>query len=283
MQVLQTCKDLLKQRVNAFSNFRGTARSPIAAILAISGNPDRTLENGLLVNNLLKKEFWSSTYLSIAAMTIAQLAQPSQYEHIASRTRAIYDLMKADHPFLTTSEDSVFCSLMALSEKSDGLLARDTEQCYQILKGNFFSSGAVQSLSQVLALCDGQANEKCQRTMDLFNRLKDNGLKYGTGFELPTLGVLAMSCGNPSEIAQEISEIDAWLSQQKGFGFLSSISKKQRLMYAGILAQGDYIQNDTMQTAAVSGTISLIIAQEVAMCAAIAASSTAASSAATNN
>lgn len=277
--VLEDCKNLLKQKVGVFSNFRSTARSPISALLATSSNPEQTLENGLLVYQLLKKDFWTSTYLPLAAMIIAQMAQSSQYEGIASRTRTIYDRMRKEHPFLTSGEDSTFCALMALSEKRDDVMIEDAEQCYQNLKPNFFSSNAVQSLSHVLALCDGQPDMKCRKTMELFEKLKVAGHKYGTDHELPTLGVLAMSGGNSDEIVQEIAEIDDWLSQQKGFGLFSSITRKQRLMYAGIVAQRDYLNEETLQTAAVNGTISLIVAQEAAMYAAVAASSAAAAAA----
>lgn len=276
--VLQASKNLIKEKVSAFSNFRGMARSPIAAMLATSEIPEQTLENGLQVYELLKKEFWSSTYLPLAAMIIAQMAPTYQYEQIASRTRTIYNRMKSEHPFLTSSEDSAFCALMALSEKSDETLIDEMEECYQQLKPNFFSGNAVQSLSHVLALCDGTVSEKCDRTMELFNRLKAAGRKYGTDYELPTLGVLAMSGGDLDSIVTEMIEIDEWLSEQKGFGFFGSITKKQRLMYAGILAQRDYINENTLQTAAVGSTISLIVAQQAAMCAAIAASSAAAAS-----
>ena len=77
------------------------------------------------------------------------------------------------------------------------------------------------------------------------------------------------------EIAAEMAEIDQWLSEQKGFGFFSSISAKQRLMYAGMIAQQDYINDKMMQSAAVNGVISLIVAQQAAMCAAITASAAA--------
>jgi len=281
--VLEDCKNLLKQKVSFFSNFRGTAKSPIAALLATSGNPSQILENGLLVYELLKKDFWTSSYLPLAAMIIAQMSQPSQYEKIASRTRSIYDLMKKEHPFLTSSEDSAFCGLMALSHKDDDAMIEDAEQCYSNLKPNFFSSNAVQSLSHVLALCDGDSYTKCKKTMELFEKLKTAGHKYGTDYELPTLGVLAMSGGDLDEIIQEIDEIDDWLSQQKGFGLFSSITRKQRLMYAGIIAQKDFLNKDTMQAAAVNSTISLIIAQQAAMCAAIAASSAAAANSSSSN
>lgn len=282
-KVLKYCKGLLKNRVGAFSNFRGTARIPIAAMLAVSENPEKELENALKMHDLLKKYFWASTYLPLAALILTEMASEDEYDKIAVRTRIIYERMKAEHPFLTSGEDSAFCALMALSDKSDDMLIQEAESCYHILKENFFSLNAVQSLSHVLALCDGNAELKCQRTMELFTRLKEAGYKYGTSYELPTLGILSMSKADSCEIVRDMIEVDDWLSNQKGFGFLGSVSKKQRLMYAGILVQKDYFSEETMQTAAVNGTISLLVVQEAAMCAAVAASSAAASSGASSN
>lgn len=280
VSALQISKELIKNKAGIFSNFRSVARTPIATMLAISGKPKQTLDDGLQVYELLKGAFWNSTYLPVAAMIIGQLAQPAQFDEIVARARIIYNRMKEEHPFLTSSEDCVLCSLMALSDKSNDTLIRESEQCYQILKGNFFSSNAVQSLSHVLALCDGSSEEKCRRTMELFNLLKSQGHKYGTEFELPTLGILAIVSDNLNELADEIIEIDNWLSAQKGFGIFGSVTRKQRLMYAGILAKKQTIKDDNMQNVAISGSISFIIAQQLAMCAAIAAS-TAATTAAT--
>ncbi len=281
--VLEQSKRLLKEKLGIFSNFRGTARSPIAAMLAVSGNPERTLDNGIAVYELLKKEFWGSVYLPLAAMAIAQLAEPSGYEKVAGRTRGIYDRMKAEHPFLTSGEDSAFCALSALSDRSDDVLISDMEACYRLLKPEFFSGNAVQSLSHVLSLCEGAPEEKCRRTLELFHNLKSAGRKYGTDYELPTLGILAMADAVSGQIVQEILEIDSWLSEQKGFGMLGSISKRQRLMYAGMLAQKEHVRADVVQTAAVSSTVSLVVAQEAAMCAAVAASSAAAAASSSSN
>lgn len=54
-------------------------------------------------------------------------------------------------------------------------------------------------------------------------------------------------------------------------------------MYAGIVAQRDYLNEEAIQTAAVNGTISLIAAQEAAIYAAVAASSAAADSASSSS
>lgn len=271
-EVLLQCKDILKRNTGIFSDFKSTAKPMIVAMLAANENPQLLMERGLKVYDLLKEEFMSSVYLPIAAMIIAQYADEARYAELAQRTRRIYKQMRADHPFLTSGEDSTFCALMALLDKPDEVLLGDAEECYKILKNNFFSSNAVQSLSHVLAMCDGEPKIKCQRTMELFQKLKEAGHKYGTSYELPTLGVLAMADDNQDEIVAEMVEIDQWLSEQKGFGFFSGISAKQRLMYAGMIAQQDYINDKMMQSAAVNSVISLIVAQEAAMCAAITAS-----------
>lgn len=274
-EMLLQCKDILKRNTGIFSNFKSTAKPMIVAMLAANENPQLLMERGLKVYDLLKEEFMSSVYLPIAAMIIAQYADEARYAELAQRTRRIYKQMRAEHPFLTSGEDSTFCALMALLDKPDEVLLGDAEECYKTLKSNFFSSNAVQSLSHVLAMCDGEPKIKCQRTMELFQKLKEAGHKYGTSYELPTLGVLAMADGNQDEIAAEMAEIDQWLSEQKGFGFFSSISAKQRLMYTGMIAQQDYINDKMMQGAAVNGVISLIVAQQAAMCAAITASAAA--------
>lgn len=276
---LQFCKDLLSQKVGVFSNFRNTARSPIASMLAVSARPEQTLSHGLEVYELLKRDFWGSVYLPLAAMVIAQMVGQDEYGRVAARTRLLYERMKSAHPFLTSGEDSALCALMALSDQSDDHLIHDAEVCYHTLKPYFFSGNAVQSLSHVLALCEGQAEEKCERTKTLFDKLKAAGYKYGTEYELPTLGVLAMTDEAPDEIIAKLIEIEGWLSAQKGFGFFSGVTGKQRLMYAGILAQTDFIQHDTMQTAALNSTVSLLVAQQAAMCATIAGSAAAANAA----
>lgn len=280
--VLEGCKQLIKENVGVFNNFRSTGRSPIAAMLATSENPKQTLERGLHVYDILKREFCASTYLPITAMVIAQFAEPGQFEAIASRARTLYKRVRAEHPFLTSSEDSTNCALLALSDKSDDRLLNEMETCYQQLKPHFISGNAVQSLSHILSLGEGTPEEKCNKTLDLLQALKTKGYKYGTTFELPTLGVLAISGRNIEELTMEIIEIDQWLSTQKGFGLFSSITKKQRLMYAGILAQIENPDQGMMEANSISSAISIIIAQEAAMCAMLAASAAAASSSSTS-
>ena len=271
------CRDILKENTGIFSNFRSTAKLAIISMMATDTDPENRLMKTIEVYNRLKEHFLSSDYLTLTSLVIADLVAVDQYAEMASRTRKIYNLMKSEHPFLTSGEDSVFAALLGLSSLSEMQIVAETEQCYRLLKQEFFSGNAVQSLSHVLALCDGIAEAKCNRAVQLYLQLKERGYKYGTDHELATLGVLAMLPVEPYQVLQDIMDADDYLAQQKGYGFFG-IGRKQRLMHAGMIVASSYIeqeQSHAMNFAAISGTISLIAAQQAAMCAAIAASSAA--------
>ncbi len=280
---LKRCRDLLKEQTGIFSNFRSTAQISMVALLSVTSTPSILLSNALQVHSLLKEHFWGSSYLPVAAMLLADALPAERYEQAAARTRRIYDLMKAEHPFLTSEEDSVFAAMLALSDRPDEDLVAETEACYQLLRQEFSTRNAVQSLSHVLALGEGTAQQKCRATVDLYHTLKSAGRKYGTGYELATLGVLSMLPADMSTVAADLADVDNFLSEQKGYGFFG-LDRKQRLMHAGMIVTSDYLKNDrTMSTAAIHGTISLIAAQQAATCAAIAASTAAANAANSSN
>lgn len=275
---LNDCRRILKENTGVFSNFRGITKAVMISMMAVDSNPEEKLRRSLSVYALLKEYFFTSQYLPVASMAISSMAPESRYEKLSARTRKIYEAMRSEHPFLTNSQDCIYAALLALSPRTDEKIIEETEKCYDILRGKFFSSNAVQSLSHILAFLDGTAEEKCSRTLELYDRLKLNGCRYGTNFELPTLGVAAMLPGEIKDIAKDIAEANEFLSRKKGFGFFS-IGAKQRLMYAGMIVTSDIIEknNITAQSAAVGGIVALVAAQQAAICAAVAASAAAAS------
>lgn len=274
---LKRCRQLLKEKTGLFSSFRSTVQPVMICMMATDDDPEQRIARSLQVYDALKEHFWGSSYLPLAAMMAASTVPPAQYAEVAARTRRLYKRMQKEHPFLTSQEDSVYAAMLALSDKPDDLLLDEAERCYQLLKPRFFSGNAVQSLSHVLALSNGRAEDKCEAVLSLFEALKARGHKYGTDYELATLGVLATLPAPQESVVNDMLDVDEFLSRQKGYG-LFGISKKQRLMQAGMLVTTDLAsQPGIMQTAAISSTIALVIAQEVAMCAAITASTTAVS------
>ena len=159
-------------------------------------------------------------------------------------------------------------------------MSKDFGKTLNLPKTEFSMRNAVQSLAFVLAYDERNAQEKCQATVALYNELKEKGYRYGTGYELATLGVLALLPQERGTIIEELIEIDSFLKGQKGYGFFGA-DRKQRLMHAGMILTGEYLKEDyVMQGAAVHSAIALMIAAQTATCAAIAASTAASAAAA---
>ncbi len=130
---LDMCKQLIKEKTGIFSNFRGVVRMPIICMLAAQDNPSSLMEETLSCYEELKGHFFSSSYLALVAFLMADLNDGNAADR-AARGRAIYKRMSKEHPFLTSSEDSVFAVLLAYSEKSDDQLIEDMEKCYDLLR-----------------------------------------------------------------------------------------------------------------------------------------------------
>ena len=278
VQRLLECRDILKAGTGIFSNFRGVSKLATIAMLSLRTDSEIMMEQMLELYGKLKEYFWGSEYLTVAAATIAEMAEPSEYEEIIDKTGRIYSRMKNAHPFLTSGEDSAFAALLAMSGLDDFCIEREMEQCYTLLKPYFYSGNSVQSLSHILALGEASAEQKCRKALDIFNALKSCGLKYGTGSELATLGVLTLLDVDKNILVQDITDAESFLKSQKGFGAFG-VGSKQRLMYAGMMASCDHVPDlHSMQTAALNGVVALVIAQQAAICAAATASAAAAAS-----
>lgn len=280
---LKEAKQYIKEQTGIFSNFRGTVIAPMATMLAMREDTEAMFSFTQEIYDELKRYFYSSQYLPLVAMILAQMTEQSQYQYVVQKTRQIYDMMKKEHPILTSSEDGPFAAMLAFASSSPEAITYEVEKCYQLLKPKFFSGNAVQSLSHVLALGEGSAEAKCAKLENLFLALKEKGCKYGTDYQLATLGAISILPYEVSQIVQDMTEVSDYLEQQKGYGFFG-VSKRDRYMHAAMLVCKDYVGksgNQVMNSTAVTSTIVMIAAQQAAVCAAVAA--TAASSASSSS
>ena len=290
---LLEAKQLLKDHTGVFSNFRGNLKLPVCSMLAAKSAPERRMENAMDNYKILRDQFLPSSYLALAAFFLADMGvSGSRAQEAAERGKRIYQRMKQEHRFLTSAEDSVFAVLMSFAEQSDDALIADVESCYQLVKRRFSGGNAAQSVSHVLALSPGSAEEKTAKFIQLYEAIRAAGGKYGKYYQLSTLAAVSVMDASVSEIVQDMMDVDAFLSNQKGYGFLS-MDRRTRMMHAAMLVSNDYCARDAAlsavmtdsvselasQTAVISGTLAIIAAQQAAMCAVI-ASSTAASAAA---
>ena len=277
---LRECRKLLKSEEGLFSSFRSYSETIILAMMAAEEDPAYFLRKAQNMYQAFKDEkFWGSSFLSSAAAILARTVEEDSMEMVARKAKEIYGLMKQEHPFLTGQEDSVFAAMLALSPRTPEEITEETELCYEGLRERFHQGDSLQSLSHVLALAEGTPEEKCGKTIGLFDRFKEKGSKYGRGYELASLGVLALLPADLDQILDETLEVDEFLSGQKGYGILGH-GRTTRLMHAGMIVSGDYVGagEGKMTGSVAGGLISSIIVQQAALCAAIAASSSAAAS-----
>lgn len=277
VEQLKQARSVIDENTGVFSNFRGNIRPILAASLALSPDPQSQMQLANDYYQLLKQEFFSSEYLALVAFILTDLVNISQLNEKLERGKTLFKRMKQEHPFLTGTEDSVFAVLMAFAGISDDALIADMEGCYQALRERFMAGDELQTVSHALAMADGKPEDKAQRLIDLFEALRDAGIKYGKSYELATLAALSLADAPIETLVQEIGEVDAFLKTQKGYGFLST-SAQQRAMHAAMIVSDQYAPRDEVNTVAMTSTLAMIIAMQIAMCACIAASSAAASS-----
>ena len=283
VDAINRCRKIIKDNTGVFSQFKDTTNFMSSVMLALQPEPEVMFKSILNVYDAMKHEgFHASPYLVLAAITIALQADPYNYQKVILSAKTYYEAMKEEHKFITSSDDYGFAALLAMTEKPVYAAVKEMENCYRILKGDFFGANAVQALSHVLTFSEEDAYSKCKRVTDLNKALKDRKCKVGTGIELSFLGLMALLKEDTQTLADEIVMVRDDLKGRKGFGRWS-ISATERVMFAVAVVCDDYLtdtKRSAMEMTLASGTIGIILAQQMAV---MAASSGAAAAAAANS
>lgn len=261
---LKETRKILKKSISSISYLRGYSELPILVQLYLSGDAEGAADRIEETYKILKKHFSRSEYLAFLAITVGNEADAAKSEEIGARGRNIYDLMKKEHPILTSQSDSVMAGFMALSEKTDAELITECEKCFELLKKNFSDKDAVQTCAQIFSMADGSAEEKVGKMIQLFGALKEAGRKFDKHSELPILAAVSLCSKDVKTLTDTILEADGFLSKQKGYGALST-DKTTRLAHAAMLTTSFYEEADSK-----TSSMSMIAVQQAAICAMIA-------------
>jgi hypothetical protein len=273
-EAIKRCHTLIKENTGAFSTFRGNMTLCVATLLSLSSEPQRLFDETLRVYDLLKTtKLRASDYLAVAAFQIASQTEQQNYQNAANRTREFYDGMKSHNFFSTGHDDYIFAAMLGLSDMEVFAGTERVAQLVDRLKGEFWSKNSVQTLSQVLTLSNS-CDATVERVLSLRDKLRANKIKLDKAYTLPALGVLVLLPVECDAIIRDIAEAQTYLRTQKGFGAWS-VTTQELLMFSAAVAAGEYAENIKcgVITAALSTSITnIIIAQQVAMIAAISAS-----------
>ena len=261
---LQECRKIIKDNTGFRSKFRsGKVRAVLAGMLSLEEKPEDRMALANDYFRLLKREFKGTEYLVLTAFLLADLTERTLTEEVVSRGKEIYRRMNQQHRILTNHTDSVFAMLMAFSGKTPDELTGETEVCYQALKKKFSGNGA-QTSAQVLSMADGTPEEKAQRVTDLYDALRDAGIRYGRSDELAPLAALSLADTPLTTLAEEIKEADEFLKTRKGFGGSKETDQAQRAMYAVMIVSDQYAGTDQVNITVMTNTIDMLIAKQQA-------------------
>lgn len=261
---LRDSESIIKASKGALSVFRDHVKVPVICKMVVNDNPEEYFKKVDDVYSILnKKKVFANEHQIMAAMTICDNVQPEDYEKYIGRTNEIYSRMKDEHKILTSDADIPFAAVLATSDLDVDHIINDMEACFKILKGEFSSKDSVQAICEVLALSDEAPKTKCAKVIELFNALKKAGRKYGTGYELATLGTLVMSKASTDEIVELIAQADDYLKKQRGFGNFT-LGRRARRMYASQLAL-NFLSPDKGNDVALSSSLALTISLEICM------------------
>ena len=160
-------------------------------------------------------------------------------------------------------------TLLALSPAPEERMAFAL-QGYKVLRTRFYASQYLPLAALLLADwargrdLDGVA----ARAEEIYRRMKREH-PFLTGAEDSVFAVL-LALSPDTEQTADVLEVDEFLSHQKGYRGILGLPKNQRLMHSAMLVSGDYVdqrKTSVMGAAAVSGTVAMIAAQEMALCA----------------
>ncbi len=267
VEMIKEARKLLKEKTGIFSELRSYNELAVATRMGLSGNPEEYIDELLDVYKKFQKgKVFGSSYRVLAAMSICDQGKYSEADRLIEKTNELMKGMNKDHPFLTSDEDTCFAVLLAMTDKNVEDILTELEESYQILKKNLkFHDNAVYSLAQVLTAYNGNAEEKCNKALDLFDAFKASGAKYGKGYELASLGSLIDIDADKDAIVSEIIEVADYLKGKKGFGMLD-MGKETRLMFGTMMVSGAYMSADhDANASAIGGDIGRIVALQTAI------------------
>src|SRR5690625_1315452 len=261
--------DNIKKRANLFSAMKSHSRFTTAAFLdANFNNPMEQIENLFHYYDLFKQEKFQRGVFTYIAASIIVKNQDKEVDprEIISKTKNIYQGMKKEHPFLTSTSDYPLATLLAYEQHPD--IVRKIEVFYDGLSKNGFKKGNdLQFISHILALSRNETeNTLMNRSTQIFDQFKKIGIKPKSIY-YPVMGMLALL---PQDMLnmQEIYEIYDQLNHEKYFKW----QKDTNLMMAASFIVKDKLEHSNIAETSIYTTIEMIIQAQQAVMIAVMAS-----------
>lgn len=265
---LSEAKKLLGTYAKGFINIKNTlAKEVAAAAVADSTDPDHAAQKINEIYSSLRKIATGSDFFGVPAAIIYKNARPLEYDDVIERVKAVYNGIKKHHPLITSYEDVLACTLMALSGKPVEEVVQDSEECFDIIKKEYLSGNNAQTVACLLSVFDGTSAEKCEKAISASKTLKKAKISFDDR-SLASLAAITMIVKEEDlqSYISDIGEISEKLKSVRGLGNLGVGKKFRNMLSAAIVAVAYSEKNNiNMQGATVSSIINVMFAQHLIM------------------
>ena len=261
---LKECKQILKDKVGLFSNFRGYMQYIVQVKMALSSDPNSYINGVLDVYQHLKAgRMLPGELVAMAAMTICDNCPAGERSAVVDKTREAYARIKEQHRFLTGEEDLALVALMVMAGIDPIRAAEKAEELYVTLKDRFLpGSDTPQSVAMILALSDKPVDQKAASFIGLYEACKEAGHATSRDKSMAIYAAYADLDADYADIVAEIAEVDEWLKGYKGYGALG-IGASQRRMFAATLVLQDRQGIRPRATEGVTSAVAQVIVEEL--------------------
>lgn len=275
--------EVIKNNTGIFSNFRGHSLFYLSNLLSNKENKEEAFNSILNTYNKLKEnKFFNDTYLPFTAIIIDQNKNKVDIDTAIYRTKYVYDFMKNNHPFLTSSDDYCRAALIAINSKNLDSDLEYMENCYKVLNSKgFYKSNNLQSLSHVMVFDKNKNEESLNKVLRIKKLLETNNCKID-GYGYPLIGAISLLECDEEVLAKQIKEVSDKLKDVKGFGNWSLGKNNRNIISAAIVASAYadcFKEEGNLDTITNNIFLEIIIAIEIAIMVAMIAAVSAASSA----
>ncbi|WP_053217164.1 DUF4003 family protein [Virgibacillus senegalensis] len=272
--------DYIKQESGIFSSLKSQSRFTVAAMLDVryTDSREKFQEMRRVYKQLVEAGFRRGIFTYISAMVLLSHGKESgDFSEEILKADAIFQKMKDEHSFLTSSSDYPLAALLAQKEGIVTELIDRTETYYQRLNQQGFRKGNdLQFMSHILTLDDNEEAEAdllVERAAWVHQAFGQAGMKQKTKF-YPEMGMLALL---PEELVDlgVIKQIIDELSEHRSFRWQKDITT---ILAVNLFMSDKLADASLLETSLYTTMETVIQAQQAAMLAAIAGASVATSS-----
>ncbi|WP_163969445.1 DUF4003 family protein [Oceanobacillus halotolerans] len=272
--------DKLKQKASLFSAMRSHSRFTTAAFLDVHfDQPEEAVDSLFDIYHAFKQvKFKSGTYTYIAASIVLTNKQVKDPSNIIEKAKTIYDGMKQEHGFLTSTNDYPLAVLLAYEDRDD--LMEHIERFYERLSQDQFKKGnELQFLSHILSLSQDESHDTLvNRSISMYEEFKKAGIKPKSMY-YPVFGMLSLLPPDTVDM-QKIHSMYQELNKQKDLKW----QKDMNVMMAVCLYVQDQMDHTGLAEASIYTTLETMMqAQQAVMIATVAGATAAASSSSGSN